>query len=276
MNGSIVICGDSYNIGIGCRDLEKEPYAQLLGQHLNRPIINLAKGSSTNFSIYLQAKYAVEMLTDHPIDLVIVSHTSYDRMDWFPLDYKFSGNEITLLDVNYHQYPPYGDHTYYVDDQVVRLNTHPLEDNPGYKGAMYTDNLNGVINYWETIRNRGVDSKYFARFKHEPRERIKTLYDYAVSIHESRINRIQSMGLMSLAHQLLLRADIKHLILTQEAEYYKKFMDPINICSLDWGLLSKEYPDDVNSFHTGTQGHQKARDIVLEKLKENNWFSIKN
>ena len=88
MQNNIVICGDSFNIGIGCHDLATEPYAQLLGKELDKPVINLAKGSSTNFSIYLQAKYAVENLADKT-DLVIVSHTSYDRVDWFPLDYDF-------------------------------------------------------------------------------------------------------------------------------------------------------------------------------------------
>ena len=51
----IVICGDSFNIGIGCRDLANEPYGQLLSKELGIPIINLAKGSSTNLSIYLQS-----------------------------------------------------------------------------------------------------------------------------------------------------------------------------------------------------------------------------
>lgn len=266
---SIAICGDSFNIGIGCRNLATEPYGQLLGKELNKSIINLAKGSSTNFSIYLQTKYLVENLADN-LDLVIVSHTSYDRVDWFPLDYKFTNNEITNTDVNYHQYPPYGEHTYHVGDQMVQLD-HPMKNDTRYNGSMYTENLMGVIDYWETFRSKDKDSSYYARFKNEPKERTKTLYDYGISIHENRINRIHSIGLMSLAHQLLKRANVNHLILTDEPEYYTKFMDSVNICKLSWGQLSLEYPDDLRTLHTGAEGHKKAFDIILTKLKENNW-----
>lgn len=261
---SIAICGDSFNIGIGCRNLDTEPYGQILAKELNKSIINLAKGSSTNFSIYLQVKHVVENLLND-IDLVIVSHTSYDRVDWFPLDHKFTSNEITNADVNYHQYPPYGESTYHVQID------HPMKNNPKYNGSMYTENLMGVIDYWETFRSKDKNSSYYARFKNEPKERTKTLYDYSVSIHENRINRIHSIGLMSLAHQLLKRANINHLILTNEPDYYEKFIDSVNICKLCWGQLSLEYPDDLHTLHTGPDGHKKAFDIIQTKLKENNW-----
>jgi hypothetical protein len=268
-NKNIVICGDSFNIGIGCHDLNTEPYAQLLGKELDKSVINLAKGSSTNFSIYLQAKYAVENLADKT-DLVIISHTSYDRVDWFPLDYDFPQGEITLEDVNYHQYPPYGEHTYHVFDKEVRLD-HPMKDNPNYTGAMFTDNLMGVIDYWESFGVKDADSGYYARFRQEPKQRMKTLYDYGTTIHESRINRIQTIGLMTLAHELLKRAGIRHIILTHEPDYYKKFIDSINICELSWGQLSIDYPDDLPSWHTSAQGHQRAYEMILSKLKENQW-----
>lgn len=266
---SIIICGDSFNIGIGCHNLATEPYGQLLGQTLNKDVINLAKGSSTNFSIYLQAQYAVEKYKDIT-DLVIVSHTSYDRVDWFPLDYNFPQGEITLADVNYHQYPPYGEHTYHVHDQEIRLN-HPLTNDPNYTGAMFTDNLMGVIDYWENFGSQDTDSGYYARFRTEPKQRMKTLYDYGTTVHDSRINRIQTIGLMTMAHQLLKRAEINHLILTHEPDYYIKFIDSINICELSWGQLSIDYPDDLPSWHTSAQGHQVAYNQILNKLKENKW-----
>ncbi len=55
--GNIVICGDSFSIGIGCHDLHNEPYGSKLANHFNKNILNFAKGSSTNFSIFLQVKY---------------------------------------------------------------------------------------------------------------------------------------------------------------------------------------------------------------------------
>ena len=97
MKNTIVICGDSFSIGIGCRDLNNEPYGSLLSKELNMPLVNLAKGSSTNLSIYLQAKYVVDNLTDKT-EIVLVSNTSYDRVNWFPLDHKFNSKELTNTD----------------------------------------------------------------------------------------------------------------------------------------------------------------------------------
>lgn len=270
MKNSIVICGDSFNIGIGCHDLDSEPYGQLLGKTLNKKVINLAKGSSTNFSIFLQAQYARKNYSDQT-DLVIISHTSYDRVDWFPLDYNFPNGDITLADVNYHQYPPYGPHTYHVKDREIRL-PHPLANDPNYTGAMFTDNLMGVIDYWENFGNKNQHSGYYARFANEPKQRMKTLYDYGTIIHDNRINRIQTAGFMTLAHQLLKKAEINHLILTHEPAYYAKYIDSINICELSWGQLSHDFPDDLPSYHTSAAGHQVAYNIIINKLKENQWM----
>ncbi len=270
MNNSkhLVICGDSFNIGIGCRNLMTEPYGQLLSAELDKPIINLAKGSSTNLSIYLQAKYAVDNLST---DLVIISHTSYDRVDWFPINYDFpNGLEIRLEDVNYHQYPPYGENSYRVDNKEIRL-THPLAANPHYKGTMMTENLVGIINYWETWRSKNKTIGYYDRINIEPTERIKLWYDYSKSLHEYRINRLQSAGLMTMAHQLLKKADIPHLILTDDIDFYSQFVESTNLCNINWNMLARKYPDDLPSEHTSPVGHRLAFNSILTKLKENNW-----
>ena len=61
---NLVICGCPFARGIGCVDLNKLPFGILLSEKLNLNHISLAKGSSSNFSIYLQAKYAVEKIKD--------------------------------------------------------------------------------------------------------------------------------------------------------------------------------------------------------------------
>jgi hypothetical protein len=264
MSKKLIICGDSFNIGIGCIDLHTEPYGVLLANNLERELFNLAKGSSTNLSIYLQAEYAVKNIASED-DIVLVSHTSYDRVDWFPMDYKF-GHEITNVDVNYHQYPPYRAETYH---QV--LDKHPMQDDPLYKGGMFTENYMGVIDFWETFRKDDKYSGYYARFQNEPKERMKTLYDFATTIHDPRINRLQSIGVMTMAHQLLKKHNIKHLMLTQEPEEYAKYMDEENLVRLSWGELSVKYPDEIKTWHTGPDGHNEAYNIVLTKLKENGW-----
>ena len=79
---NLVICGDSFSVGIGCEDLINEPYGSLLAKELNLNLINLAKGSSTNLSISLQVKYAIENIKD--IELLIIGTTCYYRTEWFP------------------------------------------------------------------------------------------------------------------------------------------------------------------------------------------------
>lgn len=260
---SLTICGDSFNIGIGCRDLINEPYGILLSRCLNKPLINLAKGSSTNLSIFLQAKYAIEKLDT---DLVLVSPTSYDRVEWFPLDYEFPDRELSLTDVNYHEYPPYGSGTY------MQQLPNPMNNDKEYTGSMFTENYRGVIDYWETFASKNKDpGEYYKKFQNESNVRIKALYDFATTVHEPRINRLYTIGMMTMAHQLLKSAGIKHLILTHEVAEYSKFIDQTNIVDFSWGQLSLDYPDDLPSWHTSAQGHVKAAEIVMTRLKENGW-----
>jgi len=260
---TLTICGDSFNIGIGCRDLINEPYGVILSRELNKPLANLAKGSSTNLSIFLQAKYAIEKLDT---DLVLVSPTSYDRVEWFPIDYEFPDKELSLTDVNYHEYPPYGPGTY------MQQLPNPMNGDNEYTGAMFTENYRGVIDYWETFVSQNRESgDYYRKFRNESNVRIKALYDFATTVHEPRINRIYTIGLMTMAHQLLKSAGIRHLILTHEVEEYGKFIDRTNIVDFSWGQLSLDYPDDLPSWHTSAQGHIKAAEIVMKRLKENGW-----
>lgn len=260
----LVICGDSFNIGIGCNDLHTEPYGALLSTALNREQINLAKGSSTNLSIYLQVEYAVNSFADSG-DIAIISHTSYDRIDWFPITDDSRG-PISNADVNYHQYPPYGEFTYH---QV--LERHPMEGDDKYNGRMFTENFMGVIDYWETFRKNDKESGYYARFINEPKERMKTLYDFAVTIHDNRINRLHSIGVMTMAHQLLSKRKINHLILTHEPDEYSKFIDTDNLLYVSWGKLSQDYPDKIGSLHTGPDGHKKVFETIMTKLEQNKW-----
>ncbi len=139
MGRTIVICGDSFSIGIGCHDLHNEPYGSRLATHLNKDIINLAKGSSTNFSIFLQAKYIVENIEPNDIEFVCIAPTSYNRVEWFPENTDTSDGDLKLTSVNYHQYPPYGTDTY-----QYKLDN-PLEGDSRYTGEMFTENYYGIV-----------------------------------------------------------------------------------------------------------------------------------
>jgi hypothetical protein len=269
ITNKLIVCGDSFSIGIGCPDLHTQPYGSILAKKLDLDLVNFAKGSSTNLSIYLQAKYVVEKIASKD-DIVLVSNTSYDRVEWFPVDHEFPARNISNVDVNYHQYPPYGFNSYHAGDVVVQL-PNPMADDPEYNGKMFTENLAGVVDYWETYRKNDLEGDYYARFKDEPKNRTKILYDYAASIHEPRINRIYSIAVLGMAHQLLKRAGIRHLMLTHEVEEYSNTMDRENLLHLSWGDLALKYPDKIKTWHTSPEGHVEAADIVFKKLKENGW-----
>jgi hypothetical protein len=146
-----------------------------------------------------------------------------------------------------------------------------MGDDPDYTGTMYTENYMGVIDFWETYGSKKKASTYYQRFDNEPLSRMKTLYDFASTVHEPRINRIYSIGVLALGHQRLKRAGIKHLIFSHEVEAYAKYIDRKNLVDISWGQLSVDYPDDLPTWHTSAQGHEVARDKVLAKLKENRW-----
>lgn len=263
----IVVCGDSFAVGIGCRDLINEPFGSLVAKELNRPLLNLAKGSSTNMSIFLQMQYVADKLAD-TTEIALIGNTSYDRVEWFPLDTDFDGRgEITNEMVNYHQYPPYGPNSYW---QTI---PNPMADDPDYTGKMFTENYMGVIDYWQVFgrkRNKPY-SDYYKRFDNEPKQRMKTLYDFAVTVHEPRINRIYSIGVLAMGHQRLKQAGIKHLIFSHEVEKYAQYIDPINLVNVNWGQLSLDYPDDIPSWHTSAKGQHVVYETVMKKLKENGW-----
>jgi hypothetical protein len=266
----IAICGDSFSVGIGCRDLINEPYGQLLGKHLKRPVVNLAKGSSTHLSILLQAKYVADVWKDN-IEFCFVGNTGYDRVDWFPLKAEYNTQKdnpiLSNLDVNYHQYPPYGEYTY-----ITQL-PNPMGNEPGYKGNMLTENIRGVIEYWENYIGKNRDcGHYYQKFVDEPNERIKTLYDYGINLMDIRITRMQSAALMTMAHNILNKAGIKHLIFSHEIDFYECSIDRKNLLYVDWGQLSLQYPDNLPSMHCNEIGQKIVYQDIINKLQENNWI----
>lgn len=269
-NKKLIVCGDSFAAGIGCHDLLNEPVGSLVAAELGLGLINLAKGSSTNLSIFLQMQYVADKLQDQA-ELVLVGNTSYDRVEWFPLDAELNGSgNITNEMVNYHQYPPYMENSYHVHGKNITL-PNPMGEDPDYTGTMYTENYMGVIDFWETYGSKRKESSYYQRFADEPLSRMKTLYEFATTVHEPRINRIYSIGVLAMGHQRLKRAGIKHLIFSHEVEAYAQYIDRENLVDISWGQLSLDYPDDLPSWHTSAEGHAVARDSVMLKLKENGW-----
>ena len=262
---NIVVCGDSFSIGIGCHDLHNEPFGSLLAKNLNKKLFNYAKGSSTNFSILLQVKYALENIKN--IDLLCIGVTSYNRVDWFPENVD-APNPIKLTNVNYHQYPPYGKDTY------PYLLENPMKDDSKYTGEMLTENYYGVVDYIDNVLdgNRGAGD-YFLKFKNERSERMRLLRNFYADIFNDNIQRQYDIGIITMAHNLLKSKGINHLILTSDGEF-TQYIPKKNLVNVDWYTLSKKYPDDLNTLHTSAEGQKVAYETVIKKIKQNDWFSL--
>ena len=270
MEKRLIVCGDSFNIGIGCHNLHTEPYGSLLAEQTNRKLVNLAKGSSTNLSIWLQVKYAVEELGTNENDIILVNETSSERFNWFP-EGKSSNTELSNLDVNYHDYPPYGNDTYITH----RLDSHPMQDNPNYKGTMITENVAGVIDYLDNFVSRGAHhyqrGRYYNRLVDEPLAKLKLIRDFYTSVYDEHLSRLQSRSLMVMCHTLLRNKNLKHIMLIPNPYLYRDLILNENLMQLSWGELTMKYPDTVGTGHSSEQGHVEAYENVLIKLKENGW-----
>ena len=266
----IIVCGDSFNIGIGCRDLNTEPYGSLLAAKLNRPLINLAKGSSTNLSIWLQVKYAVEELHANSSDIVLVNETSSNRFNWFPEGKDVQRREITNLDVNYHDYPPYGNGSYWPH----QLDSHPMQDHPAYNGVMITENVAGVIDYLDVFVAQGWNQRgsYYNRLVDESVARLKLIKDFYASVYSEQISQLQSHAFMTMASTLLSNAGVNYVMLLPWLDAYTGLVKDENILAFNWGNITLEYPDDVNTGHASAQGHVLALEMIVDKLQKNGWI----
>lgn len=266
----LIVCGDSFNIGIGCQDLTTQPYGSLLAKQLNIPLINLAKGSSTNLSIWLQVQYAVDNLNASADDLILVNETSSERINWFPdgVMEESDPTPLTNLSVNYHEYPPYGPNSYH---QI--LPEHPMKHDPNYTGKMITENMRGVVDFVDNYVEYGIDQRgsYYSRLAYEPVEKVKLVRDFYLSVYNEKISQVQSRALMTMCHAYLKNKGIRHLMLFPFPYLYNNFVDDYNRVEVNWGQLAKEYPDQIPSGHADENGHIEAYNYILAKLKMNGW-----
>lgn len=261
--GKIVICGDSFSIGLGCNDLTTEPWGPLLSKALGKEVINLAKGSSTNYSISLQADYAIEHIDS--IDLLIISDTCTHRVDFFKENEHlrrssdlWGPHPISNLDVNYHEYPPYSPGTYH---QVL---DHPYKDNPNYKGTLNTENWHGVIEYNNLLDSKQIPTDYFKKFE-EDNSRLRLLREYYLKLFDINIQRSQDIGCLIMSYLRAKKLNIPVLLAMEKLEI-KNVVDEKDFVLLDWGELANDYPDDLGTMHTSPEGHKIASKKVLEHI----------
>ena len=266
--GKIIICGDSFSIGIGVKDLLNDAWGPIISKEYNREVVNFAKGSSTNYSIALQADYAIENIKD--IDLLIISDTCEHRTNFFK--YKehikraagsWDNVQISNSDVNYHEYPPYGPGTYH---QII---PHPYINNPKYKGTLNTENWHGVIEYTDRLLEKeDTSGSYYKKFN-EDDERLLLLRDYYLKISDIQIQRKQDVGCLLLSYLKAKKANIP-VLLAMEKEEIQDIVPIEDYVRVSWGDLALKYPYTLPSMHTSEVGQKEAAETVINHINRVN------
>ena len=148
----------------------------------------------------------------------------------------------------------------------------PLQNDSNYVGKMFTENYFGVVDYVDNIMNtQHRTGNYFAKFRNEPDQKMKVLRDFYAEIFDEKIQRQFDIGIITMAHLLLKKNNIKHCILTWDMEFLN-YIDRECLVNIDWHQLSSKYPDDLNTLHTSKEGHIEVFNSVLSRLEKNNWI----
>ncbi len=257
---NLVICGDSFSAGIGCVNMLEQAYGALLAKHFNLNLITLARGSASNYAIFLQAMAAADM--DDLPELVVIGQTSYDRIEWVKEGAE-PGWHHTLGNLNYHMYPP---HHMAQPHHDKPLPFH-LRGNPSYKPYILTEQIGAIDHYLDGYKKH-QNMGYYARLSSEPLDKLKLIRDYYVKIFDGGIKRDYDNGLIVQSYNYLKKKGIKTIILSCE-EKIKKFIDEEDLVWQDWGHMVQLYPDTIGSLHTSDLGHLDTANRIIGHIEQN-------
>jgi hypothetical protein len=259
---SLVICGDSFNVGIGLRNILRDRYGQLVANHFDWDLNVFARGSASNYAIYLQAQYVLELATKP--SFVIISVTSFDRMEWLSseADDKQVPYYLSMLNLNYHDYPP---HNYPQPYHENSLDFY-LKDNPKYKPILFTEQIPALHEHLDKYH----PNKY-PRFENESKERLKLIRDYFIdvmmygSVSVSPMKRDYDISLIYTAYSMLINNGIKVIVMSDE-EKLRKLIPEKNFLNHNWFRYADKYPDTIGSLHANEEAHKITADLLIEKI----------
>lgn len=261
----LVVCGDSFAYGIGCINLDTQPFGVLTAKEFDWHLIRLARGSASNYTIFLQGMYAANM--EIPPHLIVLSVTSYDRIEWFKEDLpgKFSNNQHDLTNLNYHQYPPHqGPQPHH-----TRSQPYYLQGDTRYNPYILSEQIGGIDDCIKT-RKKFPEFKYYDRLLTEPTDKLQLMVDYNVRISDTSIKKNYDMGVLFMAYTYIKKKGINCIIMTPNNHGYENYFDNGDIMYQNWYDLSLKYPDKIKSLHTSEEGHADTANRLIKKIKEMN------
>lgn len=256
----VVTCGDSFVAGIGCRDLFTQPFGVLVAAELNAELNALARGSASNLAIYLQARYALERLVS-PGDLIIIGITSHDRVEWVQEGRQTKGPEnFTAANLNYHQYPP---HSGYYDGRTY---PHFFEDRPDYDPKLLTEQIPAFHDYLSIKKRQSSGSlEYYKRLHSEPTSKLELLLSYGLNISEYHLDRHRDIGMLFAIYSLIVRKGVRCLVLSHDP-IARELFHLEDLIDVNWGDLTRDYPDTVKSGHASEEAHVMVANMILERI----------
>lgn len=261
---TLVVCGDSFNYGIGCTDYHNKPYGVLTAKHFDWNLIRLARGSASNFTIFLQGAHASKM---HPKPhLVILGTTSNDRVEWVAEGEKLT-DPLTAYNINYHLYPPH----YHVPALHDKPMDYFFKDNPNYQPKLLSEQVVAFSDYLRFVK-ANQKNDYYRRMHTEPVEKLELIEKYYFDIFDPLIKRDYDRGVILMAYRLLKKQGINCIIFTMDSDFAKYVDDPRDFYLQDWGRCTRLWPDTVGSLHTGDGGHEDTAQRLIEHIKTNNFI----
>ncbi len=257
---TLVLCGDSFNYGIGCDNMHTQPYAVLTANNFNWDLVRLARGSASNYVIHLQGMYATKM--NPKPHLVILGATSNDRIEWLATG-KSLHKDPTLEDVNYHLYPPH--------HQTPPKHESPmpfhLNNDPNYNPKILSEQVVAFSEYCGLVK-KGNPLGYYERLHSESTEKLELIDRYYMDIFDSKIKRDYDAGVLLMAYNKIKKAGINCIIVSSDTRFLELVNDERDFFYQHWGRLVTLWPDSVKSMHTGAGGHADTAERLIKHIED--------
>jgi hypothetical protein len=259
---TLVLCGDSFNYGIGCVNLHTQPYGVLTANHFDWDLIRLARGSASNYVIHLQGIYAAKM--NPKPHLVILGTTSTDRVEWLATGESLKPGHVPKFeDVNYHLYPPHHEPPPLHDAPMDFY----LKESKSYTPKILSEQVVAFSDYLNLVKN-GKHSQYYKRLHSESADKLELINEYYLEIFDSAIKRDYDTGVIMTAYLRLKHAGINTIIVGPDMGFSELVFEPRDFFNQDWGRCTRLWPDSVGSMHTGEGGHADTADRLIKHIED--------
>lgn len=265
---NLVICGDSFNYGIGCSNLATQPFGVLVAKHFDLNLIRLARGSASNYAIHLQGEFAATNLNPKP-KLVILGTTSTDRFEWVAEGKKLD-HTPTLYDLCYHNYPPHhlpqpmhdAPMDFYLNETMHRVK---------YSPKILTEQIPAIPDYIKAKKDEGA-YEYYSRLHSEPLDKLGLIERYYVETFDSHIKADYDRAVILKAYRKLKQNNIQTIIYSEDSGFEEYVDDKRDYFWSNWKHYSDNWPDKFGSLHVSEEGNYHIATRLIDYITKNDFL----